>query len=143
MQRVNQLFFESTRPEFFATVFYGVYDSEAQTVRYVNCGHPAAVVLRTNGDTALLEPTATVLGAFQGSAFQEETIQFVSGDRLVLFSDGFSEANLADDDPNWPVDRIQRLSRLHGSGFANVLASMAVGMGEQADDITVMDIRAL
>lgn len=143
MQRVNQLFFESTRPEFFATVFYGIYDSEAQTIRYVNCGHPAPVVLKADGGAELLEPTATVLGAFQGSTFHEESIGFSSGDRLILFSDGFSEANIANDDPNWPVDRIQRLSRSHGSGFANALASVAVGMAEQADDITVMDIRAL
>ena len=143
MQRVNQLFFESTRPEFFATVFYGLYDAQAQSIRYVNCGHPAPIVLRRNGGMELLEPTATVLGAFQGSAFQEESARFTSGDRLILFSDGFSEVNIADDDPSWPVDRIQRLSRSHGSGFANVLASLAVGMAEQADDITVMDIRAL
>ncbi len=143
MQRVNQLFFESTRPEFFATVFYGLYDSEGQTIRYVNCGHPAPVVLRANGSTELLEPTATVLGAFQGSTFYEESIEFCAGDRLILFSDGFSEANIATDDPSWPVDRIQRISRLHGNGLANALASVAVGMAEQADDITVMDIRAI
>lgn len=143
MERVNRLFFESTRPEFFATVFYGLYDSETRCIRYVNCGHPAPVVLRANGGAESLEPTATVLGAFQGSAFQEESIPFTSGDRLVVFSDGFSEANNADDDQNWPVDRIQRLSRSHGSGFASALASVAVGMAEQADDITVMDIRAL
>ncbi len=143
MQRVNQLFFESTRPEFFATVFYGLYDSEAQTIRYVNCGHPAPIVLKVNGGTELLEPTATVLGAFQGSAFHEESIGFSSGDRLILFSDGFSEANIANDDPNWPVGRIERLSRSHGRGFANALASLAVGIAEQADDITVMDIRAI
>lgn len=143
MERVNQLFFKSTRPEFFATLFYSLYDSEAQSIRYVNCGHPAPVLLRANGSVELLEPTATVLGAFHGSVFQEQSIRFASGDRLIVFSDGFSEANIADDDPNWPVDRIQRLSRLHSNGFASALASMAVGMAEQADDITVMDIRAL
>lgn len=143
MQRVNQLFFDSTRPEFFATVFYGLYDAEEQSIRYVNCGHPSPVVLQSDGEAELLEPTATVLGAFQGSAFQEISIPFSRGDRLILFSDGFSEANVTDDDPNWFVDRIRRLGGLHADGLANMLASLAVGMGEQADDITVMDIRAI
>lgn len=143
MQRVNQLFFESTRPEFFATVFYGLYDAEEQSLRYVNCGHPSPVVLRGDEKTELLEPTATVLGAFQGSAFQERTIRFARGDRLILFSDGFSEANVADDDASWFVDRIRRLGGLHAGGLASILASLAVGMAEQADDITVMDIRAV
>src|SRR6185437_15813792 len=143
MQRVNQLFFDSTRPEFFATLFFGLYEADTKTIRYVNCGHPAPVILRSANRTELLEPTATILGAFKGSTFREQSVSLAAGDRLVLFSDGFSEANTADDDLNWPLDRIQRLSRSHQDGFANALASLAASLAEQADDITVMDIRAL
>lgn len=143
MQRVNQLFFDSTRPEFFATLFFGLYEAETRTITYVNCGHPAPVILRSANTTELLEPTATILGAFKGSAFREQSVSLAAGDRLVLFSDGFSEANLAEDDASWPVDRIQRLGSLHQDGLASALASLAADMGEQADDITVMDIRAL
>src|SRR5580700_514723 len=38
MERVNDLFYESTRPEHYATLFYGVYDAIKRTIRYVNCG---------------------------------------------------------------------------------------------------------
>ena len=143
MQRVNQLFFDSTRPEFFATLFFGLYEAETKTIKYVNCGHPAPVILRSANRTELLEPTATILGAFKGSTFREQSVSLAAGDRLVLFSDGFSEANLAEDDSGWPVDRIQRLGSLHKDGLASALASLAAGMGEQSDDITIMDIRAL
>ncbi len=141
MQRVNSLFFESTRPEHFATLFYGVYESDTRTVRYVNCGHPSPVLVRANGDSELLEATAIVLGAFKDRGFEEGWATLRAGDRLVLFSDGFSEANL--DDEGWAVEAITSLARSHGSGLAGALASKAASLEHQADDITVMDLRAL
>ena len=94
MARVNYLFFESTRPEHFATLFYGVYEAATRNIRYVSCGHPSAVLLRANGDFELLDATATVLGAFKDCGFEERSVPMGTGDRLVLFSDGFSEAQL-------------------------------------------------
>ncbi len=140
MERVNSLFFQSTRPEHFATLFFGVYEANGRTMRYVNCGHPAPVLLRRNGSSELLNATATVLGAFQGSEFEERKLSLDPGDRVVLFSDGFSEAA---EDETWAAEAVQRLGRAHSSDLAGVLASAAASLGEQADDITVMDIRAL
>ena len=147
MQRVNDLFFESTRPEHFATLFYGVYEASARTIRYVNCGHPSAVLVRANGDFELLGASATVLGAFKDRGFEERSVAMQTGDRLVLFSDGFSEArieempDLAAED--WAVETILSLSKSHANGLAGVLASTAPSGGPQADDITVMDLRVL
>lgn len=143
MHRVNQLFFDSTRPEFFATVFFGLYESDKQTIRYVNCGHPPPLLVRSQGRSESLQPTSTVLGAFKRSEFQEEVIPIDPGDRLILFTDGFSEAELDGESGDWTVDRIQRLSRTCDKGLVTALASLALGAGEQADDITVMEIRRL
>ena len=65
---------------------------------------------------------------------------FRSGDRVVLFSDGFSESA---EDETWAADAVQRLGRVHSKDLAGVLASAAAALGPQADDITVMDIRAI
>ncbi len=144
MERVNQVFFESTRPEDFATLFYGVYDSAARTLRYVNCAHPSAVLLRANGDFELLDATATMLGAFKNRAFEERSVEVQSGDRLVLFSDGFSEARMEEDaSDGWAVETILSLARSSSSGLADALASLAAEGGRQSDDITVMDVRVL
>jgi sigma-B regulation protein RsbU (phosphoserine phosphatase) len=143
MQRVNSLFFESTRPEHFATLFYGVYEAATRTIRYVSCGHPSVVVVRANGDFELLDATATVLGAFQNRGFEERAITLETGDRLVLFSDGFSEAKMDDAGEDWAVETIVALARAGGNNLAGALASAAASAGPQADDITVMDLRAL
>jgi sigma-B regulation protein RsbU (phosphoserine phosphatase) len=143
MQRVNDLFFESTRPEHFATLFYGVYQARTRTIRYVNCGHPSAVVVRANGDFELLDATATVLGAFKDRGFEERSVAMSPGDRLVLFSDGFSEANMDEKSENWAIETITSRARFEEAGLAGVLASAAASDGPQADDITVMDLRVL
>jgi sigma-B regulation protein RsbU (phosphoserine phosphatase) len=140
MDRVNTLFFQSTRPEHFATLFFGVYEADSRSIRYVNCGHPPPILLRSDGSSELLAPTATVLGAFQASDFEERKISLNPGDRVVLFSDGFSEAA---ENETWAVDMIHQLGRAHSTDLAGTLASAAAALGKQADDITVMHIRAI
>ncbi len=147
MQRVNDLFFESTRPEHFATLFYGVYEASTRSIRYVNCGHPSPVLVRANGDFELLDATATVLGAFKDRGFEERSVAMGTGDRLALFSDGFSEARMEETAEevaeDWALKTILSLGKLHQNGLAGVLASTAASLGPQADDITVMDLRVL
>ena len=147
LERVNYLFFESTRPEHFATLFYGVYDAGTRTIRYVNCGHPSAVLLRAKGDYELLDATATVLGAFKDRGFEERSVEMRAGDRVVLFSDGFSEAKLdtltEEKSDAWALETVASLAPSHANGLAGALASAAASGGKQADDITVMDILVL
>jgi phosphoserine phosphatase RsbU/P len=143
LDRVNRLFFDFTRPEHYATLFFGIYEADTRAIRYANCGHPSPVLLRADGQFELLDSTATVLGAFNGSVFAERTVSLVQGDRLVLFSDGLTEARIDQPDEDWVLDSIRRLGRKHSKDLAGVLAAAASSTREQADDITVMDIRVV
>jgi sigma-B regulation protein RsbU (phosphoserine phosphatase) len=133
--RVNRQFFHAATPEHYATLFLGAYDALTRTLRYVNCAHPAAVLVLQNGDTERLESTSMMLGAFENSAFDERTVQMASGDRLVLFSDGVSEAR--GDDDAWAVECIQMLARAGSKSLAQSLGMAAVS----TDDVTILDLR--
>lgn len=141
MDRVNRLFFECTRPEHFATLFYGVYEARSCRVRYINCGHPAPVLLRQDHSFELLQPTSTVLGAFKAGGFQEATVELRPGDQLVVYSDGFSEANAEDESGTWGIEAIRRLGSIKSDGLAGALAHEAASLGPRLDDITVMQLR--
>ncbi|HZS56171.1 MAG TPA: SpoIIE family protein phosphatase [Bryobacteraceae bacterium] len=141
MDRVNRLFFQSTRPEHFATLFYGVYEAGGRRIRYVNCGHPPPVILRSDNSFELLEASATVLGAFKERGFQEASVSLGRDDQLVVYSDGFSEANLEDENGTWAVETIRRLGSVKSVGLAGTLANEAASLGPQLDDITVMSLR--
>jgi sigma-B regulation protein RsbU (phosphoserine phosphatase) len=141
MDRVNRLFFQSTRPEHFATLFYGVYEAATQRVRYVNCGHPPPVVLRADDSYELLEPTATILGAFKQSGFREASFHLAPGDQIVVYSDGFSEANTQDESGTWAIRTIHNRGAIQAHGLAGALANEAAELGPRADDITVMHLK--
>jgi sigma-B regulation protein RsbU (phosphoserine phosphatase) len=144
IQRVNGLFSDSTRPEHYATLFYAAYDSCTHELRYVNCGHPAPVVVRQDGTVELLEATSTVLGMFRKLECEERMVHLMPGDRVIVFSDGFSEAKMDEEADDWALTTIRRLARCYKNGFAGVLAGKATSdQKKQADDITVMDIRVI
>jgi phosphoserine phosphatase RsbU/P len=143
LERINRLFFHSTRPEHFATLFFGFYEPATNVLRYVNCGHPPPVLLRASGGADMLEPTAMVLGAFENTIVEEGATPFLPGDRLLVFSDGFAEAGMTagSDNDDWALDTIRLLARTRCERFAGRLAATATSAGEQADDITVMEVR--
>ncbi len=129
IERANRLFFQSTDPEHYATLFYGSYDSARHTLVYVNCGHPAPVLLRADRSVERLDSTGLVLGAFENSAFEERSVRIASGDRLVVFSDGVSEAR--EDDDAWVVECV---CLLRGA------ESLAMAASGSTDDVTVLDL---
>src|SRR5580693_2837832 len=61
---VNKLFHESTPAEYFATMFFAEYRDHGRELRYVNCGHPAAILARADGSREHLEATALPVGIF-------------------------------------------------------------------------------
>ncbi len=92
---VNAQFFESTAPEHFATLFFGVYDEPSRLFRYVNCGHNPPLVLRTDGAVESLAPSAPAIGIIEDWRCEERELQLASGDLLVVYSDGLVEARSA------------------------------------------------
>jgi serine phosphatase RsbU (regulator of sigma subunit)/catechol 2,3-dioxygenase-like lactoylglutathione lyase family enzyme len=92
LRSVNQLFCENTSDGAFATLFFGEYDDAARLLRYANCGHLPALVLRGDGSVARLDATATVLGIFKKWECEVGECQLAPGDILALYTDGITES---------------------------------------------------
>jgi sigma-B regulation protein RsbU (phosphoserine phosphatase) len=91
---VNKLFHESTPGEYFATMFFAEYRDQGRELRYINCGHPAAILLRVGGEVERLEATALPIGIFAVLKCEEKSIALAPGDTLLVFSDGVLEAGI-------------------------------------------------
>jgi PAS domain S-box-containing protein len=76
----------------FVTLFVGVYDAVNCLLRYVSCGHEPGLVRRRDGTSLELDPTGFVLGAADESVYEERRLALETGDVLVLYTDGISEA---------------------------------------------------
>jgi len=81
----------------FATLFYSVYDEDTRLLRFCNAGHNPPVLVRRDGSIERLTAGGTVAGAFEEAAFEAGEVTLARGDRLVLFTDGVTEARAADD----------------------------------------------
>jgi serine phosphatase RsbU (regulator of sigma subunit) len=74
----------------FVTIFYATLTKDGR-LTYCNAGHnPPLLVGRK--DVRRLEVGGPIVGLFEAAAFDEETVHLSAGDRLVIFSDGVSEA---------------------------------------------------
>jgi len=92
LQSVNQLFRENTPDGSFATLFFAEYDDGAARLRYANCGHLSALLLRCDDTIERLDSTATVLGVFKEWDCEIAESKMRPGDTLALYTDGITEA---------------------------------------------------
>lgn len=93
-QRVNSVLCSSISTGKFVTLFYGVLDAERRTLDYTNAGHLLPLVLRAAGEVQELANGGAVLGVFPDWKYQDSRLQLYPGDRLLLFTDGITEAGL-------------------------------------------------
>ena len=96
--RMNDLLHRSTQAKSYATFFYAQLDERSGQLRYVNAGHNPPYLIRsmdardTTPDIQELSVGGTVLGLFPEMDYQEGTVHLRSGDVLVAFTDGVTEA---------------------------------------------------
>ena len=93
--KVNHLLCENIATGKFVTFFYGILDSETRTLEYCNAGHPYPILL-SRGQFHQLDKGGAVLGVFPTWAYETGSIRMESRDRLLLFTDGITEAEGAD-----------------------------------------------
>jgi len=93
---VNQLLYENTPEGGYATLFFAEYQDQARRLRYANCGHLPALLLRRDGTLERLESNSTVLGMFRHWEYAGAEAELAPGDTLLLYTDGITEAMDAD-----------------------------------------------
>lgn len=95
-RRVNRVVYENTPAEKFVSFFYGVLDVYNGRLRYSNAGHPPPVVLNPDDSMFRLEDGGLVLGLFADTDYQEAEVSLGHGHRVVLYTDGLTEAENGD-----------------------------------------------
>lgn len=76
----------------FISFFYCVFDAEDGTLTYCNAGHYPPILVREDGEVDRLAAGGAVLGVFPGGTYEQAHVTVRSGDRLVLYTDGITEA---------------------------------------------------
>lgn len=90
--RLNRVLYSNIPLHKFITAFYGVVNVPNRTLAFTNAGHNPPVLVHANGECSLLDAGGSVLGAFPHIEYAQGEVQLREGDRLLLFTDGLSEA---------------------------------------------------
>jgi phosphoserine phosphatase RsbU/P len=145
--RLNLLLCRNMASDRFITFFYGQLDGVSGTLRYVNAGHNPPVVMHRDGSHERLTEGGIVLGAFPNQTFQNGSVTLQSGDRLVLYTDGVTEAANAEDEEFGDARLIQVLSEHRAASAQHlqtqILASAAKYCANRwQDDATLLILAA-
>jgi sigma-B regulation protein RsbU (phosphoserine phosphatase) len=144
MSRVNRFLYERARGEKYATVVFCTV-SRSGELRWSNAGHPKPLLVRTNCEPRPLESTGIPIGMMDIAAYEVKSIQLEPGDKIVLFSDGVSEAANTQGEC-FDKRRLQEVLRTHASASCAELHAKLVeaveefsdGCEQEDDDITML-----
>jgi sigma-B regulation protein RsbU (phosphoserine phosphatase) len=141
--RLNSIVYRNTDSDRFITFFYAHLDGPMRRLTYVNAGHNAPFVVRAEGSHERLHEGGTVLGVFASCNYEMGSAQLFPGDRLVLFTDGVTEAcNLAGEE--FGEARLLRLLENHRTLSADELQAKILAVvaefsgGRWQDDATLL-----
>jgi len=143
LRSVNQLFYENTNESAYATLIFAEYDDATRRLRYANCGHLAALLLRHDGAIEKLDSTCTVVGLFREWDCSMRECQLFPGDTLVLYTDGITES-FNDTEGEFGEQRLiqawQRYLELPPQALVPSIVNdvQKFGHQEQQDDITLI-----
>lgn len=150
MRKVNSLLNESTERHKFVTAFYGVLDYRNRVLIFSNAGHNPPILMRADGTVEYLMEGGVALGVLPDAFYDERPIAIRTGDVLLLYTDGVSEAESeADASEQFGRERIEASirRRCHRSAqdiVDGVVEDVREFAGErgQTDDLTLMVVKA-
>jgi sigma-B regulation protein RsbU (phosphoserine phosphatase) len=145
MERANNLFFESTAANSYATLVAGRLDENGR-LEYANSGHNPPFLVRGNC-VASLAAKALPFGLGANTRYEPETLTLEPDDFIFLYTDGVSEAHDKSGEEYGSARLEQSLDGLRGEAASDVVRSALEHLrGFQAgappvDDVTAMAIR--
>ena len=132
----------------FLTVFYAIYNLKTGSVSYCNAGHNPPHLLHADGSVNELPLSRnTIVGAFEGMDYGEDTLQLEQGDTLVMFTDGVTEA-MDTAYKEFGAERLDSILRQQsGANSQQTIEAVKAGIkefvgdAEQSDDITMLVVK--
>lgn len=108
LSKVNELLYESIERQNYVTAVYGVLDIANHIFTYSNAGHPPPLLVRRDGTVIELTEGGYAIGMFSGSSYVESSVHMGSGECLLLYTDGVTEArNTAGEE--FGIERLKKI----------------------------------
>ncbi len=139
---INGMLCASIAADRFVTFFCGVLDAASRTFRYCNAGHPYPILVSA-GAMRTLDQGGGVLGVYPAWTYEDASVGLSSGDRLLLFTDGITEAE-GPQGEEFGMEKVAAFAKTHAANSAarmnqQLLAEVTEFCGAQfRDDATLL-----
>ncbi len=143
----NEILYHNTAPNKFATLFYGIINNDDNTISYCNGGHNNPFLFSADNKISLLEKGGLIVGIIPNGSYEEDTISFNTGELLVIFSDGVTEAMNKNDEEFGEQRLIDLIIQNKNESPAEMIDTIIKKVYEfsenqaQMDDITLVIIK--
>jgi len=143
LMEVNRRLLVESSNQMFVTVFYMVLDPVQRSLTYANAGHDPPLLRRASGGLERLAPGGLLMGLFHQFTLGDETLKLESGDILIAFTDGLTDAvNHRDEDYGHTrlTDAVDSAPAAAEHVLAHILKDLEnfTGRVPQPDDITLV-----
>ncbi len=143
----NNLLYNSTDNNKYATLFYGVLHSTENKITFCNAGHNEPIMIDKNGNVTRLKEGGMIVGILPDVTYEEKTIDFPAGSILVIYSDGITEAMNSSEEEFGEERFIEYLKNNKQLPASELIGSIIkkvkeyAGSAEQMDDMTLVVIK--
>ncbi len=148
-KKVNSLIFESVERENYVTAVYGVLDSKNDIFTFSNCGHNPPILLKNNNRVELLKEGGMALGVVAETEYEERPIFLQSGDIILFYTDGVSEAKNSKGEEFGPERLVDTLKKHRILPAYEILQEIYKAVKEFAyesqiiDDLTMLTVKKI
>jgi sigma-B regulation protein RsbU (phosphoserine phosphatase) len=149
LMKVNNLLYESIERDNYVTAIYSVLDSKHRVMTFSNAGHNPPILRRADGRVEQLQEGGLALGTFSNSTYEERPVSLATGDILLFYTDGVTEAK-NDRDEEFGIDRLLAcLEESKGKSAKEIInfivdcANKFASRAKESDDLTLIVIKAL
>jgi sigma-B regulation protein RsbU (phosphoserine phosphatase) len=148
--RINDLTCQNTGQDKFITFFWGSLNRSTREFRYVNAGHNPPFLMKADGSIRRLDVGGIILGLMKTpTPYQEGSVTLESGDVVVMFTDGVSEAMNAQEE-DFTEERLEEVLKIvHLESPSKIIDAVRAALEgytrgtPQSDDITMLVFRTL
>jgi sigma-B regulation protein RsbU (phosphoserine phosphatase) len=138
LERINHIYVHNINFSTFVTVFFASLDPATKVLSYANAGHNPPLIYRPSLEEVIwLRPTGAAVGVMEHFNVRPATVQLMTGDIILLYTDGITEAINPQGDEQFGFERLAETVRKN----ANLSAEGLTGKIRQAlNDFTQVNL---
>jgi phosphoserine phosphatase RsbU/P len=149
MHWCNKQLFLSTPLDKFATLFYGVLNTNDHLFTYCNAGHERPFLFCNEKKPLRLKTGGLAIGVVSDADYVDDTVPMLQGDTLVIFSDGVTDVVNTDDQPFGEDRLLELLDEAQNLPSAKLIEVVKEALAKHAgtqpafDDITLVIVKRI